>query len=32
MIAATALARDAIFVTGNVADFAQTGVRLENPF
>jgi len=32
MIAATALARGATVVTGNVADFAPTGVRLENPF
>ena len=32
MIAAIALARDAIVVTGNVADLAPTGARLENPF
>ena len=32
MIAATALARDAVVVTGNVADFLPTGVRLDNPF
>lgn len=32
MIAATALARDAVVVTGNVEDFRPTGVRLENPF
>jgi toxin FitB len=32
MIAATALARGATVVTGNVADFAPTGVRVENPF
>ena len=32
MIAATALSRDAVVVTGNVADFLPTGVRLENPF
>ena len=32
MIAATALARDAVVVTGNVQDFRPTGVRLENPF
>lgn len=32
MIAATALARNAVVVTGNVADFRPTGVRLENPF
>ena len=32
MIAATALSRDATVVTGNVADFAPTGVRIENPF
>ena len=32
MIAATAIARGATVVTGNVADFAPTGVRLENPF
>ena len=32
MIAATALARGAIVVTGNVDDFRATGVALENPF
>lgn len=32
MIAATALARDCVVVTGNVADFAPAGVRVENPF
>jgi len=32
MIAATALARGAIVVTGNVDDFRATGVTLENPF
>ena len=32
MIAATALARDAVVVTGNVDDFRPTGVRIENPF
>ena len=32
MIAATALARGATVVTGNTADFAPTGVALENPF
>lgn len=32
MIAATALARGAVVVTGNTADFESTGVRLENPF
>ena len=32
MIAATALARDATVVTGNVRDFAPTGVRLFDPF
>ena len=32
MIAATALAQGATVVTGNVADFVPTGVRLENPF
>ena len=32
MIAATALAHDAAVVTRNVADFAPTGVRVENPF
>lgn len=32
MIAATALARGATVVTGNVEDFRPTGVALENPF
>lgn len=32
MIAATALRHDAVVVTGNVADFAATGARIENPF
>lgn len=32
MIAATALRHGAVVVTGNVADFAPTGVALENPF
>ena len=32
MIAATALARGAVVVTGNVEDFRPTGVRVENPF
>lgn len=32
MIAATALARGATVVTGNVGDFRPTGVLLENPF
>ena len=32
IIAATALARGAIVVTGNVDDFRATGVALENPF
>lgn len=32
MIAATALARGASVVTGNVADFQPTGVTIENPF
>lgn len=32
LIAATALAHDATVVTRNVADFAPTGVRVENPF
>lgn len=32
MIAATALHHGATVVTGNVADFAPTGVALENPF
>jgi predicted nucleic acid-binding protein len=31
-IAATALVRDAVVVTRNTADYAPTGVRLENPF
>ena len=31
-IAATALVRDAVVVTRDTADFAPTGVRLENPF
>lgn len=31
-IAATALARGAIVVTGDVVHFASTGVRVENPF
>lgn len=31
-IAATALARGAIVVTGNVSDFEPTGVEIENPF
>jgi len=31
-IAATALAQDAIVVTGNVSDFEPTGVEVENPF
>lgn len=31
-IAATALARGAIVVTGDVAHFEPTGVRIENPF
>ncbi len=32
MIAATALNHGATVVTGNVSDFAPTGVRIENPF
>lgn len=32
MIAATALHHGATVVTGNTADFAPTGVALENPF
>ena len=32
MIAAQALARDAVVVTGNTADFAPTGARLLDPF
>lgn len=32
LIAATALARDAVVVTGNVADFRPTGCRIEDPF
>ncbi|PZQ96083.1 MAG: VapC toxin family PIN domain ribonuclease [Cereibacter sphaeroides] len=32
LIAATALARDAVVVTGNVEDFRPTGARIENPF
>ena len=32
MIAATALVHGATVVTGNMADFAPTGVALENPF
>ena len=32
MIAATALARDGVVVTGNVDDFAPSGCRIENPF
>ncbi len=32
MIAATALRYGAVVVTGNVDDFAPTGVRVENPF
>jgi len=32
MIAATALRHSATVVTGNVSDFAPTGVKLENPF
>ena len=32
MIAATALARDATVVTGNVKDFAPTGARVFDPF
>lgn len=32
MIAATALARNAVVVTGNVTDFRPTGARIEDPF
>ncbi len=32
MIAATGITHGATVVTGNVADFQPTGVRLENPF
>lgn len=32
MIAATALHHGAVVVTGNVSDFAPTGVAVENPF
>lgn len=32
MIAATALYHGAVVVTGNVSDFAPTGVAVENPF
>jgi hypothetical protein len=32
MIAASALARGAVVVTGNTAHFQPTGVELENPF
>lgn len=32
MIAAQALTRDAVVVTGNVSDFAPTGVHLVDPF
>lgn len=32
MIAASALRHMATVVTGNVSDFAPTGVRIENPF
>lgn len=32
LIAAIALSRDATVVTRNVADFAPTGVRIDNPF
>ena len=32
MIAATALARGAVVVTGNVDDFQPTGAMVENPF
>ncbi len=32
LIAATAIARDAVLATGNVAHFQPTGVRIENPF
>ena len=31
-IAATALAHDAIVVTGNISDFEPTGVEIVNPF
>lgn len=31
-IAATALARNAVVVTGTVSDFEPTGVEIENPF
>jgi len=31
-IAATALAHNAIVVTGNASDFEQTGVEIINPF
>ena len=32
LIAATALTHDAVVVTGNISDFAPTGVGTENPF
>lgn len=32
MIAAQALSRDAVVVTGNVQDFEPTGARIVNPF
>ena len=32
LIAATALSKGAVVVTGNVADFAPTGVRVLDPF
>lgn len=32
MIAASAIRHTATVVTGNVSDFAPTGVRIENPF
>jgi len=32
MIAATGLRHGAVVVTGNVSDFAPTGVSIENPF
>lgn len=32
MIAATALHHGAVVATGKTADFAPTGLRLENPF
>ena len=32
MIAASALRHAATVVTGNVSDFVQTGVKIENPF